>query len=227
MNPSMWAHRCAWALALSAVCMGAQAQGHYSISVLNQIVPEQPMCMDSFGRVFGNRSAVTLAGLLGVGGKTGSAQYQGVYWDGRTGDYSVVGSTSPITTLPMPAGAVVTACGNNGDGLGLRKDAASSSSVSVMRFGSVPSFGGHPQAVLDAITPGVRYFGCDLNDLAGTEKAVTALADEVGGFDILVNNAAYVVNKGHDTRPLLGIARHQGAAEGAKCTSDKHGLASQ
>lgn len=56
----------------------------------------------------------------------------------------------------------------------------------------------NPQEILDGIVPGVRYFGCDLNDLAGTEKAVAALADEVGGFDILVNNAAYVVNKGHE-----------------------------
>lgn len=55
-----------------------------------------------------------------------------------------------------------------------------------------------PQALLDGIAPGVRYFGCDLNDLAGTEKAVTALADEVGGIDILINNAAYVVNKPHE-----------------------------
>ncbi|WJI38822.1 MULTISPECIES: SDR family oxidoreductase [Mesorhizobium] len=44
----------------------------------------------------------------------------------------------------------------------------------------------------------VRYFGCDLSDLAGTEKAVTALAEEVGGIDILVNNAAFVVNKPHE-----------------------------
>ena len=55
-----------------------------------------------------------------------------------------------------------------------------------------------PQAVLDAITPNVRYFGCDLNDLAGTEKAVTALAEEIGGIDVLVNNAAFVVNKPHE-----------------------------
>ncbi|MEI6797819.1 MAG: SDR family oxidoreductase [Pseudomonadota bacterium] len=44
----------------------------------------------------------------------------------------------------------------------------------------------------------MRYFGCDLNDLAGTEKAVTALAEEVGGIDILINNAGYVVNKPHE-----------------------------
>jgi NAD(P)-dependent dehydrogenase (short-subunit alcohol dehydrogenase family) len=52
--------------------------------------------------------------------------------------------------------------------------------------------------LLDGIVRGVRYFGCDLNDLAGTEKAVTALAEEVGGIDILINNAAYVVNKPHE-----------------------------
>jgi NAD(P)-dependent dehydrogenase (short-subunit alcohol dehydrogenase family) len=56
----------------------------------------------------------------------------------------------------------------------------------------------NPQALLDGIVRGVRYFGCDLNDLTGTEKAVTALAEEVGGFDILINNAAYVVNKPHE-----------------------------
>ena len=55
-----------------------------------------------------------------------------------------------------------------------------------------------PQAVLDAIAPNVRYIGCDLNDLTGTEKAVTALAAEIGGIDILVNNAAFVVNKPHE-----------------------------
>jgi NAD(P)-dependent dehydrogenase (short-subunit alcohol dehydrogenase family) len=56
----------------------------------------------------------------------------------------------------------------------------------------------NPQALLDGIVKGVRYFGCDLNDLVGTEKAVTALAEEVGGIDILINNAAYVVNKPHE-----------------------------
>ncbi|WP_061934694.1 SDR family oxidoreductase [Aureimonas sp. AU22] len=45
---------------------------------------------------------------------------------------------------------------------------------------------------------GVRYFGCDLNDLAGAETAVQALANEVGGIDVLVNNAAFVVNKPHE-----------------------------
>ena len=48
------------------------------------------------------------------------------------------------------------------------------------------------------LEPSVRYFGCDLGDLAGTETAVTALAEEVGGVDVLVNNAAFVVNKPHE-----------------------------
>lgn len=48
------------------------------------------------------------------------------------------------------------------------------------------------------LEPSVRYFGCDLSDLAGTETAVTALAEDVGGVDVLVNNAAFVVNKPHE-----------------------------
>lgn len=40
-----------------------------------------------------------------------------------------------------------------------------------------------------------RWFGCDLEDLAGTEKAVAGLAYEIGGFDVLVNNAAFITNR--------------------------------
>ncbi|MGO8367038.1 SDR family oxidoreductase [Rhizobium ruizarguesonis] len=43
-----------------------------------------------------------------------------------------------------------------------------------------------------------RYFGADLNQLSDLESAVTKLADDVGGIDILVNNAAFVVNKPHE-----------------------------
>jgi NAD(P)-dependent dehydrogenase (short-subunit alcohol dehydrogenase family) len=52
--------------------------------------------------------------------------------------------------------------------------------------------------ILSTLGDGLRYFGTDLNDLAGTEKAVIELADEVGGVDVLINNAAYVVNKPHE-----------------------------
>ncbi|UIK13103.1 SDR family oxidoreductase [Rhizobium leguminosarum] len=43
-----------------------------------------------------------------------------------------------------------------------------------------------------------RYFGADLNKLSNLESAVTQLSDDVGGIDILVNNAAFVVNKPHE-----------------------------
>ena len=55
-----------------------------------------------------------------------------------------------------------------------------------------------PQDTLNKIAKGVTFVGCDLNDLAATEARATALANEVGGFDILVNNAAYVTNKPHE-----------------------------
>ncbi|WP_327725631.1 SDR family oxidoreductase [Streptomyces europaeiscabiei] len=55
-----------------------------------------------------------------------------------------------------------------------------------------------PQKVLDGIAQGVRYFGCDLNDLAGLEANAATLVDDVGGIDVLVNNAALVIFKQHD-----------------------------
>lgn len=51
------------------------------------------------------------------------------------------------------------------------------------------------QSIVSGLGAGVRYFGCDLNDLSGTESAVAALAKEVGGIDVLINNAAYVHNR--------------------------------
>lgn len=54
------------------------------------------------------------------------------------------------------------------------------------------------QKTLDAIATGVRFIGCDLGDLAALEATATALADEVGGIDVLVNNAALVIFKQHD-----------------------------
>ena len=55
-----------------------------------------------------------------------------------------------------------------------------------------------PQQTLDKIVRGVRFVGCDLNKLHETEATATALAEEVGGLDVLVNNAAYVTNQWHD-----------------------------
>ena len=63
----------------------------------------------------------------------------------------------------------------------------------------------NPQEVLDGIAEGVRYFGCDLNDLEGLESEATALADEVGGIDVLVNNAALVIFKPHEEFTHQGV----------------------
>lgn len=49
-----------------------------------------------------------------------------------------------------------------------------------------------------ALGDGVGFFGCDLNRLAETEAAVRELAAEAGGFDILINNAALIINRPHE-----------------------------
>ncbi|WHO82692.1 SDR family oxidoreductase [Rhizobium leguminosarum] len=54
------------------------------------------------------------------------------------------------------------------------------------------------QDVDDKLGQGIHYLGIDLSDLSGAERAVSELADTVGGIDILVNNAAFVVNKPHE-----------------------------
>jgi NAD(P)-dependent dehydrogenase (short-subunit alcohol dehydrogenase family) len=54
------------------------------------------------------------------------------------------------------------------------------------------------QKTLNAIAPGIRFIGCDLGNLAELETTATALAEEVGGIDVLVNNAALVIFKQHD-----------------------------
>ena len=41
----------------------------------------------------------------------------------------------------------------------------------------------------------VRYVGADLNALAASEATARALAEEHGGIDILINNAALIVNR--------------------------------
>ena len=55
-----------------------------------------------------------------------------------------------------------------------------------------------PQKTLDGVAEGVRFFGCDLGDLPELERSAKALADEVGGIDVLVNNAALVIFKPHE-----------------------------
>ncbi len=49
-------------------------------------------------------------------------------------------------------------------------------------------------ALAQAIGNGARYVGQDLNDLAGSQSAIRTLAD-VAPIDILINNAALIVNR--------------------------------
>ena len=41
----------------------------------------------------------------------------------------------------------------------------------------------------------VSFVGCDLNDLANATKIVEGIAADVGGIDILINNAALIINR--------------------------------
>ncbi|EKD45438.1 MAG: 3-ketoacyl-(acyl-carrier-protein) reductase [uncultured bacterium] len=41
----------------------------------------------------------------------------------------------------------------------------------------------------------VRYVGLDLDDLAESKKVVEQLSKEVGGIDVLINNAALIINR--------------------------------
>ena len=89
----------------------------------------------------------------------------------------------------------------------------------------------NPQEVLDAIAEGVRYFGCDLNDLERLSARRPRWPTRSGGIDVLVNNAALVIFKPHEEfthrgvrgpgprellgrfRPLAGVlAAHEGQA---------------
>jgi NAD(P)-dependent dehydrogenase (short-subunit alcohol dehydrogenase family) len=56
---------------------------------------------------------------------------------------------------------------------------------------------GHAEAAgfVAGLGPKARYLGQDLNDLAGTRRAAEALAAEAGGIDVLINNAALIINR--------------------------------
>jgi NAD(P)-dependent dehydrogenase (short-subunit alcohol dehydrogenase family) len=41
----------------------------------------------------------------------------------------------------------------------------------------------------------ISFVGCDLNDLANATKIVEGIAADVGGIDILINNAALIINR--------------------------------
>jgi len=48
----------------------------------------------------------------------------------------------------------------------------------------------------------IAFLGCDLNDLAGAQQCVAEAADRIGGFDILINNAALIINRPYDAFSL-------------------------
>lgn len=50
----------------------------------------------------------------------------------------------------------------------------------------------------DALGERVSFLGCDLNDLAVATDTVRKAAMKVGGIDILINNAALIINKPHE-----------------------------
>jgi NAD(P)-dependent dehydrogenase (short-subunit alcohol dehydrogenase family) len=62
--------------------------------------------------------------------------------------------------------------------------------------------------ILEPLGTDIRFFGADLNDLVRLEQSATSLADEVGGIDILVNNAAFVVNKPHEEFSIAEYEDH-------------------
>src|SRR4029453_738778 len=42
------------------------------------------------------------------------------------------------------------------------------------------------------------FLGCDLNDLNSAQKIVAEVAKGIGGFDILINNAALIINRPYE-----------------------------
>ncbi len=46
-----------------------------------------------------------------------------------------------------------------------------------------------------ALGANVSFLGCDLDDLAGAQATVAAAAESAGGFDVLINNAALIINR--------------------------------
>lgn len=54
----------------------------------------------------------------------------------------------------------------------------------------------------EALGETVSFLGCDLNDLHGTVDKVRQTAIDAGGVDILINNAALIINKPHEAFSL-------------------------
>jgi NAD(P)-dependent dehydrogenase (short-subunit alcohol dehydrogenase family) len=64
------------------------------------------------------------------------------------------------------------------------------------------------ESLLAGHAEGARFVASDLDDLAAAEATAREVADEAGGIDILVNNAAYVVHKPYDEFSIAEYERH-------------------
>lgn len=53
-------------------------------------------------------------------------------------------------------------------------------------------------AIAAGLGPNISFVACDLNELSAAQDAMVKLSDKMGGFDILINNAALIINKPHD-----------------------------
>jgi len=59
----------------------------------------------------------------------------------------------------------------------------------------------HPDVVegtARAAALGAGFVACDLNDLAGAQAIVATEVERLGGFDILINNAALIINRPYE-----------------------------
>lgn len=55
--------------------------------------------------------------------------------------------------------------------------------------------GHEAEATTQDLGENARFLGCDLNDLARSEQLIRQEAEASGGIDILINNAALIINK--------------------------------
>jgi len=51
------------------------------------------------------------------------------------------------------------------------------------------------EARAEALGANISFLGCDLNDLQESQRIVEAASAEAGGFDVLINNAALIINR--------------------------------
>lgn len=54
------------------------------------------------------------------------------------------------------------------------------------------------QERVETMGDNLTYLPCDLSDLSGAQDIVRAAMNEAGGFDILINNAALIINRPYD-----------------------------